>query len=163
MDNLNKLIDLLSSRQLEEDDINAIANSVRASIEDDELNWLDKDMGEPVDVARRQVIELGTQLSDWFAVGDKNDEIHEQMLEWFDPELPPFPHDEYFDSPAYVNWLNSVLATSYEQPYELLDMDNGYGDDNLAYAAVLQADMPHILELCQLFGFRAQRASKMLG
>lgn len=162
MDNLSELIYLLSNRDLAEDDVNSIVSAVRASASDDALNWIDKDYDEPIDIERRQVIELENQLSDWFAVSDKIDELHEQMAEWFaDPPLLPFPHQEEMSTDAYFYWLDDLLANRPKGNYELLAIESGWADDGIHVALVHRADMPRILELCETSGFRACSAKNM--
>jgi hypothetical protein len=155
MDNLSELIYLLSIRDLGEDDVNSIANAVRVSAEDEELNWMDKDRGLPIDIEGRKIVELESQLSDWFAVSDKIDELHEQIAEWFaDPPLPPFPYEKNVNTEEYFRWLDDLLANRPKGNYELLEIGSGWGDDNIHAVLVYRADMPRILDLCETLKFR---------
>jgi hypothetical protein len=148
MDELSELIYLMANRQFDEDEAISMAAAARAEVDDGEFDWID---GED----RQLMFAVEGQLMDWFAIGDKIDELHEQISAWFDPPLPPFPG---LDPPGYMQWLDDVLAKR-ENNYELLEFDN-YFDDNIHATTVLRADMPRILALCRALKFRAYPATK---
>ena len=72
MDQLETLIDLLTCGHLEPDEVRERAANVRNAAEDPNLDWLD----EPSDDELMQVA-VQFQLTDFFAIGDKVDEVHE--------------------------------------------------------------------------------------
>ncbi|MDR2220463.1 MAG: hypothetical protein LBE24_07795 [Methylobacillus sp.] len=150
MDNLSELIYLLSNRDLDKNEAISIADAARATVDSGEFDWIDDD-------ERQLMFSVEDQLSDWFAVSDKIDELHEQLYDWFsDPPLLPFPHD--LDPLAYFDWLDNLLAKRPKGNYELLRLDNGV-DDNIHAVLVRRADTPRILELCKTLGFRVYPAN----
>lgn len=153
MDNLNELLHLLSCRQLEGDRLAACADEVRRADENEDYDWLEE-------ASERRHVAVPGVLSDWVAIGDKVDELHEIIIDGFSEALPAYPYPEDksdFTPPMYFRWLDEVLA-AHGRGYELLLWDNGY-DDNLYAFAVQRADTQRILDLSGELGFSAYRAT----
>lgn len=154
MDHLNELIHLLSRRELSGENLEACVDAVRNADANDDYDWLDEGH-------ERQQYAVVAELTDWVAVGDKVDELHEVITDIvFDHPLPPFPyHDnnEDFPPPAYFRWVDEQLAASGEG-YELVLWDHGY-DDNLNVLVVRREDTPRILALAGTLDFPVVRAT----
>ena len=117
MDQLETLIDLLTCGELEADEVRQRAANVRNAADDPDLDWLD----EPSEEELMQVA-LQSQLSDFFAIGDKVDEVHELIADIFEPPFPEYPHPPGtpdFLPDDYFRWLDDVLAKR-GPGYELL-------------------------------------------
>ena len=155
MEPLHELLYLLSCRVLEGDELDARVEAVHAADTNDDYDWMD-------DALERREFAVQSELSEWVAIGDKVDELHELISDSFDDPLPPYPyHDDKGDFPpsAYFRWLDGVLAPC-GPGYELLLWNNPY-DENLHALAVHRADMPRVLELSHALGFSPSRATDM--
>lgn len=155
MDQLETLIDLLTCGELEADEVRQRAANVRNAADDPDLDWLD----EPSEEELMQVA-LQSQLSDFFAIGDKVDEVHELIADIFEPPFPEYPHPPGtpdFLPDDYFRWLDDVLAKR-GPGYELLLWGNQY-DDNLYAIVVHRGNTDRILELAGGFSLLVERST----
>ena len=150
---LDELLHLLSCRQLQGEPLTACVDDVQRADENEDYDWMEE-------ASERRQFAVSSVLSDWVAIGDKVDELHEIIIDGFSEELPAYPYRDDkndFTPPMYFRWLDDVLA-AHGRGYELLLWDNAY-DDNLYAFAVERADTQRILDLSGALGFSAYRAT----
>ena len=155
MEPLHELLYLLSCHVLEGDELDTCVETVRSADTSEDLDWIDE-------AHERREFAVQGELSEWVAIGDKVDELHELISDGFSDPLPPYPYPDDkrdFTPPMYFRWLDGVLAQR-GPGYELLLWNNPY-DDNLHALAVHRAEMPRILELSHALGFSPSRATDM--
>jgi hypothetical protein len=142
----------VSCEELTDAQIEDAVQFITGAPDDPELEWTE-------DPARAREIALFDTLSDYIAVSDKIDELHEQIQAFFTEDFPPFPHDPRGKQPngvaTYYRWLDTELQTWNEARggYALLLIDNFF-DDNARGIIVFRPDVPRILELADSLGFR---------
>jgi hypothetical protein len=105
-------------------------------------------------------IALMFELSSFFADGDKIDEFHEQVSEFFKNPLPDFPYPANkmdFPPSAYFKWLDDQLAAR-DPAYALMLMDNRI-DDMLRGILVRRASSDRALELAEELGIGLERST----
>ncbi|MBT2745108.1 MULTISPECIES: hypothetical protein [unclassified Lysobacter] len=142
---LRELVDRLTFRELESEEVDSLVASIEGAGNDPDFDWMEDPSPEEV----RQTA-LVFRLMQHFAVGDKIDEVHEQISDWFDPPLPDFPQGENGSKwlvSEYFAWLDPLLAEREDNGgYETLVIDDRISD-NLNVIMVWRADTPRILEL----------------
>ncbi|MFZ2269573.1 MAG: hypothetical protein WAV95_18510 [Azonexus sp.] len=154
MDEISTLLDLLTSRSLDTEELDEAAAYVRNSPEDPELEWAG-------DSRSIMTFAICNTLSDFVATSDKIDELHEQIEAFFSNPIPPFPADDpevQKSSFAYFRWLDSILAQRAPEKggYELLSVNPGL-DDNLYVVVVDRCDTERILELANALDLNIYR------
>lgn len=153
---LIELIELLTCGEVEQDEIEASADAVLEAQDDPELEWVHE--MEPSDEQFMQ-IALMFELSSFFAEGDKIDEFHEQVSEFFKNPLPDFPYPANkndFLPRDYFKWLDGLLAAR-DPAFTLLLMDNRI-DDMLHGILVRRATSDRVLELAEELGLTIERS-----
>lgn len=144
-DMLKELVDLLTCRELDAEELASLAASIEGAADDPEFEWMEDP--EPDELRQTALV---FKLMEHFAVGDKIDEVHELISEWFSEPLPDFP-----DKPdgskllvsEYFAWLDPLLAERQDNGgYEALVIDDRVSD-NLNVILAWRADTPRILEL----------------
>jgi hypothetical protein len=142
---LRELVDLLTFRELESEELDSLVASIEAAADDPEFEWMEDP--EPDELRQTALV---FKLMQHFAVGDKIDEVHELISEWFDEPLPEFPETPGGPKATvsdYFAWLDPLLAEREDGGgYEALVIDDRVSD-NLNVIMVWRADTPRILEL----------------
>jgi hypothetical protein len=154
---LIELIGLLTCGQVEPDEIEASADAVLEAQDDPEFDWV-HEMG--ASDGEFMQIALMFELSSFFADGDKIDEFHEQVSEFFKNPLPDFPYPANkmdFPPSAYFKWLDDQLAAR-DPAYALMLMDNRI-DDMLRGILVRRASSDRALELAEELGIGLERST----
>ncbi len=151
---LEELLQLLSCHELSAEELADAAAFVRQAPEDPELEWLD-------DIDSKMTFAIFDKLSEFIAVSDKIDELHEQLIEMFADPLPQFPHEHpkiCKNTDAYFQWLDTLLANRApaEGGYELVSINTGI-DDNLSVLVVYRRDTQRILDIAQSLSVRISR------
>ena len=159
-----ELIDLLTSRMLDPQERDDIAQQVAAAPDDPEYEWADGD------AAMASSCELLNGLADFAATSDKIDELHEQIQDMFDEDFPEFPAAAIatgtggrIDLTAYFSWLDGELAgrAVEEGGYEAVIFDTG-ADDNMSVFVVDRNDTDRIVQLAGELGLRIDRPAHYL-
>lgn len=149
---LAELITLLTCDGLEGDELADCVARIKASPADPELEWIDGESpGEFMQFA------ILAELGDYLAIGDKLDELHEEISEQFADPLPPFPGRDTL-AVDYFQWLDGQLAAR-PTPYEILLWGNPF-DDNLYAFIVRRRDTARVLDLAGGLGLLAERATR---
>lgn len=156
---LKELIDLLTARELEPEQLESTVDAIDGAADDPDLAWLDEPSTEEL-----MQTAIVFQLVDFTAVGDKIDEVHELISDFFADPLPDFPMHEdgrYFLPDEYFAWLDRQLIgrAGDNGGYELLLLGQHYSEE-LHAIAVLRADTPRILELATEHALIIERATQ---
>ncbi|KQO00251.1 MULTISPECIES: hypothetical protein [Stenotrophomonas] len=149
---LTELITLLTCDGLEGDDLADCVARIEASPADPELEWIEGD-----GPAAFMQFAILAELGDFVAIGDKVDELHEEISEQFADPLPAFPGQE-MPAAEYFQWLDGQLAAR-PTPYEILLWGNHF-DDNLYAFIVRRKDTARVLDLADGLGLLAERATR---
>jgi hypothetical protein len=154
MDEIEELLDLLTSHDLSTEELSNAAEYVKNSPEDPELEWAG-------DLKSVRTFAICNTLSDFVATSDKIDELHEQIEAFFSNPLPPFPYDDQeiqHSCFAYFRWLDNILAQRAPEKggYELLSV-NPELDDNLYVVVVDRCDTKRIIELANSLDLNISR------
>lgn len=154
MDEISTLLDLLTSHSLDAEELDEAAAYVRNSPADPELEWAG-------DSRRIMTFAICDTLSDFVAMSDKIDELHEQIEAFFSNPIPPFPADDaevQKSSFAYFRWLDKILAqmAPAKGGYELLSV-NPCLNDSLFVVVVDRCDTERILELANALDLNIYR------
>jgi hypothetical protein len=149
---LTELITLLTCDDLQGKDLAACVSRITASPMDPELDWIDGDS--PAAFMQFAVL---AELGDYLAIGDKLDELHEEISEQFANPLPAMPQ-QALSAAEYFQWLDGQLAAR-PTPYEILLWGNPF-DDNLYAFIVRRHDSPRILELAGELGLLIEPATR---
>ena len=139
---LVELIGLLTCGQVEQDEIEASAEAVLEAQDDPEFDWV-HEMGASDEQFMQ--IALMFELSGFFAEGDKIDEFHAQVSEFFKQPLPDHPREADLSAEDYFEWLDGVLATR-DPAFALMLMNNGM-DDMLHGILVRRSTSERVLAL----------------
>lgn len=156
---LKELIDLLTAHELEPEQLESTIDAIDGAADDPDLAWLDEPSTEEL-----MQTAIVFQLVDFTAVGDKIDEVHELISDFFADPLPDFPMHEdgrYFLPDEYFAWLDRQLIgrAGDNGGYELLLLGQHYSEE-LHAIAVLRADTPRILELATEHALIIERATQ---
>ncbi|SDW62735.1 hypothetical protein [Lysobacter enzymogenes] len=156
---LKELIDLLTAHELEPEQLESTVDAIEGAADDPDLAWLDEPSTEEL-----MQTAIVFQLVDFTAVGDKIDEVHELISDFFADPLPDFPMHEdgrYFLPDEYFAWLDRQLIgrAGDNGGYELLLLGQHYSEE-LHAIAVLRADTPRILELATEHALIIERATQ---
>jgi hypothetical protein len=157
---IRELVELLTSGELADDQVEAIAMIVEDAPDNPEYEWREW-LPEPTNA---MLWALLVELDDFIATSDKIDELHEQIQEFFDDEFPGFPHDPRGKQPdgvqTYFQWLDGVLqARAVDRGgYELLEIENPV-DDNMCAIIVYRPDTDRILQLADALSLRIRRTT----
>ncbi|MET4728596.1 hypothetical protein ABIE09_002407 [Lysobacter enzymogenes] len=156
---LKELIDLLTAHELEPEQLESTVDAIDGAADDPDLAWLDEPSTEEL-----MQTAIVFQLVDFTAVGDKIDEVHELISDFFADPLPDFPMHEdgrYFLPDEYFAWLDRQLIgrAGDNGGYELLLLGQHYSEE-LHAIAVLRADTPRILELATEHALIIERATQ---
>ncbi|KQZ56418.1 MULTISPECIES: hypothetical protein [unclassified Lysobacter] len=156
---LKELVDLLTSRELEPEELESTVAAIDDAADDPDLDWL----YEPTSEELMQTAII-FKLNDFTAVGDKIDEVHERISDFFADPLPDYPLHEggrYFLPDEYFVWLDQQLIQRAKDNggYELLLLGQHYSEE-LHAIAVLRADTAQILELATELALIIERATQ---
>lgn len=156
---LKELVDLLTCRELDADELASTVAAIEGAADDPDLDWMDDPSAEEL-----MQTAIVFNLHDFTAVGDKIDEVHELIGEFFADPLPDYPlHEDgrHFLPDEYFVWLDQrLLQRAGEQGgYELLLLGQHYSED-LHAILVLRADTARILELARGLALVIERATQ---
>lgn len=159
VDRLKELVDLLTSRELEPEQLESAVAAIEGAADDPDLDWMEDPSPEQL-----MQVAIRNRLTQFIAVGDKIDEIHEQISDLFADPLPDYPlHEDgrHFRTDEYFVWLDRQLIQRAEddEDYELLLLCNQYSDD-LDAIPVLRSDTPRILQLATELALIVERATQ---
>lgn len=157
---LKELVDLLTCRELDADELASTVAAIEGAADDPDLDWLD-------DPSSQELMQTAIvfKLNDFTAVGDKIDEVHELIGEFFaDPPLPDYPlHEDgrHVLPDEYFVWLDQRLLERAGElgGYELLLLGQHYSED-LHCILVLRKDTPRVLELARELALIIERATQ---
>jgi hypothetical protein len=148
---LSELITLLTCDDMQGKELADAVSRIKASPMDPELDWL-----EGRSEAEYMQFAVPAELGGYFAMGDKIDELHEQINEQFADPLPEFP--DGFWAAEYFEWLDEEIAAR-PAPFEALLWGNPF-DDNLYVFIVGREDTARILELAGELGLLVEPATQ---
>ena len=149
---LSELITLLTCNDMQGKELADAVSRIKAAPMDPELDWIEG--GSEGEFMQFAVL---AELGDYFATGDKLDELHEEISEQFAQPLPAVP-DRGMPLAEYFTWLDAQLAGR-PTPYELLLWGNFF-DDNLYTFIVRRADTARILALGRELGLQVEPAAR---
>lgn len=150
-----ELVNLLTCRELDTDEVAGLARSVLAAHDDPDLSWL-------TEANEFTTFGLYRALSDYIASGDKEDELIEEIEDFFEEpfDLNPLNDDEAEDkaNPRPLIVLRNALAQRGRDRggYDLVFLD-GLGTDDANVFVVLRPDLKRIIELGRYFSVRLDR------
>jgi hypothetical protein len=156
---LKELVDLLTSRELDPAELESTVAAIDGAADDPDMDWLYEPT--PEELTQTAII---FKLRDFIAVGDKIDEVHEQISDFFAEPLPDYPlHEDgrYFLPDEYFLWLDQQLIqrAGDNGGYELLLLGQHYSEE-LHAVAVLRADAPRTLQLATELALTVERATE---
>lgn len=156
---IRELVDLLTCRELEPEELQSLVAEIDGAAEDPDLAWIE-------DPSPEELIQnaLVFKLMDHIAVGDKIDEVHEQISDFFAEPLPDFPHradGRGFLPDEYFAWLDPLLAERGVDGggYELLLLEDTFSD-NLHALLVWRKDTARVLEIATELALRIERSTQ---
>lgn len=157
---LVELIGLLTCGEVEQDEMEATASAVLEAQEDPEFDWVHE-----MEASDEQFMQIALmfELSSFLAEGDKIDEFHEQVSEFFKNPLPDFPYPATankmdFTPVDYFKWLDGLLAAR-DPAFALLLLDSQV-DDMLRGILVRRASTDRVLALAEELGLRIGRSTE---
>ncbi|MGO1072167.1 hypothetical protein [Lysobacter sp. CA199] len=143
---LKELVDLLTCRELGPEELASLVAVIEGAADDPDLDWME-------DPSPEELIQnaLVFKLVDHLAVGDKVDEVHEQISDFFAEPLADFPRHEngrWYLPDEYFAWLDPLLAERGKDGggYRLLLLDDSFSDQ-LNALLVWRKDTARVLEL----------------
>lgn len=109
---LKELVDRLTCRELDPQGLASCVAALEGAAHDPELDWLD-------DPTPQELLQtaLVFKLAEFTAVGDKIDEVHEQISDFFAEPLPEYPlHADggWFLPDEYFVWLDQRLIERHQ-------------------------------------------------
>lgn len=145
---LKELVDLLTCRELDPKEVATLVAEIDGAAEDPDLEW----MG---DASPEELMQtaLVFKLMEYIAVGDKVDELHEQINDFFGVPLGDYPRHadgREFLPEEYFAWLDPILAQRGKDGsgYELLLLDDSFSDE-LNAIVVRRPDTARVLEIAK--------------
>jgi len=148
---LSELITLLTCNDMQGKELADCVSRIKASPMDPELDWIEG--GSDAEFMQFAVL---AELGDYFAMGEKVAELHEEISEQFAAPLAAFPAAD-MPLEAYFQWLDEQLAAR-PTPYEILLWGNFFDDSHYTFI-VRRADTPRILTLAKELGLLVERAA----
>jgi hypothetical protein len=148
---LSELITLLTCDDMQGKELADCVSRIKASPMDPELDWIEGDS--PAEYMQFAVL---AELGDYFAMGQKVPELHEEISEQFAEPLPRYP-DANMSLDAYFEWASAQLGAR-AKPYEILLWGNFFDDNHYSFI-VRRADTPRILAIASELGLQVQRAA----
>ncbi|MGN7918024.1 MULTISPECIES: hypothetical protein [Lysobacter] len=156
---LRELVDLLTCRELEPEELQSLVAAIDGAAEDPDLDWI-------VDPSPEELMQnaLVFKLMDHIAVGDKIDEVHEQISDFFAEPLADFPRHadgRWFLPDEYFAWLDPLLAERGVDGggYELMLLEDTFSE-NLHALLVWRKDSARVLELATELALRIERSTQ---
>jgi hypothetical protein len=170
---LKELVDILTCRELEPEQLLALTASIEEAVADPQSDWTDDSSPDQLpmtawmeDPSPDEVMlaALHFKLYEHFAIGDKIDEVHELISDFFAEPLPDFPYREGGPKllvSEYFAWLDPLLAErgNDDGGYELLLLDDTC-TDNLNAILVWRSDTPRALEIATELAFRLEQSTR---
>lgn len=143
---LKELVDLLTCRELDPEELASLVASIEGAGDDPDLDWMDDPSPEEL-IQNAIVFKLVNHL----AVGDKIDEVHEQISDFFAEPLADFPRradGRGYRPDDYFAWLDPLLAARGKDGggYQLFLLDDSFSDQ-LNALLVWRKDAARVLEL----------------
>ena len=143
---LKELVDLLTCRELDPEELASLTAAIENAGDDPDLDWLDDPSPEEL-IQNAIVFKLVNHL----AVGDKVDEVHQQISDFFAEPLADFPrhaNGRGYLPDDYFAWLDPLLAErgKHGGGYRLLLLDDSFSDQ-LNALLVWRKDTARVLEL----------------
>lgn len=145
---LKELVDLLTCRELDPDELASLVATIEGAADDPDLDWMDDPSPEEL-IQNALVFKLVNHL----AVGDKIDEVHEQISDFFAEPLADFPrhaNGRWYLPDEYFAWLDPLLAERGKDGggYQLFLLDDSFSDQ-LNALLVWRKDAARVLELAR--------------
>lgn len=155
---LKELIDLLTCRELDPEELASLTASIENAGDDPDLDWMDDPSPEEL-IQNAIVFKLVNHL----AVGDKIDEVHEQISDFFAEPLADFPryaNGRGYLPDDYFAWLDPLLAARGQDGggYRLLVLDDSFSDQ-LNALLVWRKDTARVLQLAEELGLSIQSST----
>lgn len=149
-----ELLTLLTTGDLVSEELSAGAEAVALALQDPDA-YFEQYLDEEEDGWLRECganmteVAVTNAVSDWLCIGDKADELYEQISDNFGDPLPTPPAGMRYLH-EYLRLADEELRQRGSQPggYELLELADSYGDE-LQVVIVFRKDTPRILELGQ--------------
>lgn len=156
---LKELVDLLTCRELDPEELASLTASIENAGDDPDLDWLDDPSSEEL-IQNAIVFKLVNHL----AVGDKVDEVHEQISDFFAEPLADFPrraNGRGYSPDDYFAWLDPLLAErgKHGGGYRLLLLDDSFSDQ-LNALLVWRKDTARVLELANQLGLAIESSTQ---
>lgn len=154
---IRKLIDLLTDGYDLEDkdsiieDCEAAFNNPAQYASENDLLWL-------LETNKNSILDflLPLKLSEIIILGDKIDEIHEQISALVE-DVPDFPYDKEFTAKQYFEWVDKYL----EEDNELLLIGDSMSDD-LPLFLVYKDDCDEVFDLAKKLNIQCHRPTSYL-
>jgi len=145
---LKELIDLLTCRELDPEELASLVATIEGAADDPDLDWMDDPS--PEELIQNAIV---FKLVDHLAVGDKIDEVHEQISDFFAEPLADFPrhaNGRWYLPDEYFAWLDPLLAERGKDGggYQLFLLDDSFSDQ-LNALLVWRKDAARVLELAR--------------
>ena len=145
---ITELIDLLTCHQIDSNDLSEITRRIANADEDPEFSYAPSEC-----VTAVAIISLLDH-----AMGDKIDEVHEQIQASIqamsNSPFPDYPYElvdgDSYEVLAYFKWLDHELSQLGEQKdsYDLIELSSGL-DDSLDIFIVYRKDIKRILQISE--------------
>lgn len=145
---LIELVDLLTCRDLDTEEIDTLATSIVASTQDLDLHWLPN-------VQDRITWAVSLALGDYIARGDKVDELLEEIEDFFEEPFDPGIAEMADDSVELLTALRTELAVRGQDHggYDIVFLDD-MASDNLNVIVVPRSDVARITALARFLSVR---------
>ncbi|QQP98667.1 hypothetical protein [Lysobacter enzymogenes] len=156
---LKELVDLLTCRELDAEELASLTAAIENAGDDPDLDWLDDPSPEEL-IQNAIVFKLVNHL----AVGDKVDEVHQQISDFFAEPLADFPryaNGRRYSPDDYFVWLDPLLAERGQHGggYRLLLLDDSFSEQ-LNALLVWRKDTARVLELAGELGLAIESSTQ---